>query len=122
LDGVLEAQKEQIARFGGAEGIRDLGMIESALARPQQLYYYDGQSDILALAIRLGVAIAQNHGFVDGNKRTGAVAMLEFMVRNGYLLQMPNDTTLGALFEAAVIGKMSEEQLAEDLYPYVMPL
>jgi death-on-curing protein len=69
--------------------------------------------------VRLGVGIAENHGFVDGNKRTGAVAMLEYLAINGHFLDMPNDTTLGALFEATVSGRMTEEELAEDLFPYV---
>jgi death-on-curing protein len=63
--------------------------------------------------------IAENHGFVDGNKRTGAVAMIEFLAINGHFMDMPNDTTLGALFEAAVTGRMTEEELVEDLSPFV---
>jgi len=67
----------------------------------------------------LGIGIAKNHGFVDGNKRTGASAMIEFLALNGFLLNMPNDTTLGALFEATVTERLSEEQFADDLYPYI---
>lgn len=119
LDGVLEAHEEQIELFGGATGVRDLSLIESALARPQQLYHYEGEGDMLILAVRLGVGIAQNHGFVDGNKRTGFVAMLEFLGINGYVLALPSDTTPGVLFEAAVTGDITEMQLVEDLYPYI---
>lgn len=119
LEDVLEIQNDQLSRFGGAAGVRDQGLIESAIARPQQLFYYGGEGDVLTLAVRLGIGIAQNHGFVDGNKRTGAVAMIEFLVVNGYYLDMPNDTTLAALFEAAVTGDMSETELAEDLFPYI---
>ncbi|GAC1577184.1 MAG: hypothetical protein NVS3B5_09160 [Sphingomicrobium sp.] len=74
---------------------------------------------MLNLAVRLGKGIAQNHGFVDGNKRTGASAMLSFLALNGYFLDMPNDTTLGALFESTVAGRMTEADLADDLYPYI---
>ena len=122
LDDILETHEEQIARFGGADGVRDLSLVESALARPQQLYHYEGEGDVLTLAVRLGVGLAKNHGFVDGNKRTGFVAMLEFLGINGYALAMPSDTTPGVLFEAAVTGSISEAQLADDLYPYVQPL
>ena len=122
LEDVLSIQEQQLGRFGGAPGVRDINLVESAVARPQQLFYYGGESDLLTLAIRLGLGIAQNHGFVDGNKRTGVVAMLEFLVVNGYFLDLPNDTTLAALFEAAVTSKMTEEQLAEDLYPHVKQL
>jgi death on curing protein len=122
LDGVLKTHEDQIELFGGAVGVRDLALVESALARPQQLYHYNGEVDVLTLAVRLGVGIAQNHGFVDGNKRTGFVAMLEFLGINGYVLAMPGDTTPGVLFEAAVMGDITEAQLIEDLYPYVQAL
>lgn len=121
LDEVLEAHQEQIARFGGSDGIKDQSLVESAVERPKALFHYGGEVDLLNLAVRLGLGIASNHGFVDGNKRTGAVAMLTFLAINGYDLDMPNDTTLGVLFEAAVAGRMTEEQLAEDLYPHVVP-
>jgi len=122
LEDVLEIQIDQIARFGGANGVREKGLIESAVARSQQLFKYGSESDILTLAVRLGVGIAQNHGFVDGNKRTGAVAMLEFLIINGYYLNMADDTTLGALFEAAATGTMSEEELAEALFAHIQTL
>ncbi len=77
---------------------------------------------MLTLAVRLGLALAKNHGFVDGNKRVGAVSMIEFMAINGYFLSLPPDTTLGVLFEAAVADRMTESQLVEDLYPYVQPV
>lgn len=122
LDGLLKAHEEQIARFGGGAGIRDIGLIESALARPQQLYFYEGEEDVLALAVRLGVGIALNHGFVDGNKRTGAVAMIEFLALNGYDLVMPNDGRLGHWFEAVIEGRMIESELAKAVCPYVRPI
>lgn len=122
VDEVLESQAEQLALFGGPPGIRDIGLIESALMRPQNMFYYERVDDLLVLAVRLGVGIAENHGFVDGNKRTGAVAMIEFLAINGHFLDMPNDTTLGALFEATLVGRMTEEELIEDLFPYVETL
>ena len=117
LDEVLTIHEEQIAIFGGAAGVRDIGLIESALARPQQLYFYDGEQDVLTLAVRLGIGLARNHGFVDGNKRTGAMALIEFVRLNGYSLTMPNDGTFGLWFEAVIEGRMSEEELADVLYP-----
>lgn len=119
LDGLLKAHEEQIARFGGSAGIRDMGLVESALARPQQLYFYEGEEDVLALAVRLGVGIALNHGFVDGNKRTGAVAMIEFLALNGWRLEMADDGALGRWFEAVIEGRMSEAQLADALWPFL---
>ena len=119
LDEVLKAHEEQIRLFGGSAGVRDIGLIESALARPQQLYFYEGESDVLTLAVRLGVALARNHGFVDGNKRTGVLAMILFLALNGYALVMPNDETLGRWFEAVIEERMREAELAEALYPFV---
>ena len=119
LDEVLESQAEQLALFGGPPGIRDVGLIESDVMRPQNMFHYERVDDLLVLAVRLGVGIAKNHGFVDGNKRTGAVAMIEFLEINGYFLDMPNDTTLGAVFEAAVTGRLTEEELVEDLASFV---
>jgi len=66
LDEVLEAQAEQIALFGGPPGIPDIGLVESAILRPQNMFHYEGVDDLLALAVRLGVGIAENHGFLDG--------------------------------------------------------
>jgi death-on-curing protein len=119
LAGLLEAHEEQIARFGGGVGIRDIGLVESALARPQQLYFYESEEDVLALAVRLGIGIALNHGFIDGNKRTGAVAMIEFLALNGHSLVMADDGTLGHWFEAVIEGRMSEAQLAEAVWPFI---
>jgi len=122
IDEVLESQAEQLGIFGGRPDIRDIGLVESALMRPQNMFHYEGVDDLLMLAVRLGIGIAENHGFVDGNKPTGAASMILLLVINGYFLDMPNDTTLGALFEATVIGRMTEEEFAEDIFPYIEPL
>ena len=121
LDEVLKAHEEQVAVFGGSAGVRDQGLVESALARPQQLYHYDGERDVLRLAVRLGVGLAQNHPFIDGNKRTGTVAMIMFLALNGHDLVMPNDERLGRWMEAVIEDRMSEAELADALYPFVGP-
>ena len=120
LSDVLEIHKVQLACFGGAEGVRDQNLIESALNRPQNMFHYESQEDLLALAVRLGVGLAKNHGFIDGNKRTGLAALIEFLAINGYILDYPsNDSALGVLFEATVTDRMSEEEFAEALDPYL---
>lgn len=119
LDDVLAIHEEQIARYGGPPGIRDRGLVASAIHRPQQLYQYDDERDLLTLAIRLGLGIAENHGFVDGNKRAGAFAMIEFLALNGVWLDMPNDTTLARLFLLALGKRISEQELGDRLYEYV---
>jgi len=123
LQRVLAIHQRQIARFGGGEGVRDLGLIESALARPQHLFFYEGEDDVLALAVRLGIGLAMNHGFVDGNERTGAVAMIAFLALNGWRLEMPaNDETLRRWFEAVIEGGIREDELAEAIAPFLSPI
>lgn len=123
LSDVKSIHEGQLASFGGAKGIRDVNLIASAIERPHNLFHYEQVEDLLALAVRLGVGIAKNHGFVDGNKRTGLVALIEFLAINGYVLDYPsNDSALGVLFEAAITDRMSEEEFAETLYPYLESL
>lgn len=73
----------------------------------------------MALAVRLGIAIARNHGFADGNKRTGAIAMMGFLAVNGHALDMPDDTLLGRMIEAVLTYDMTEEELAGHISGYV---
>lgn len=120
LNDIIQIHQEQIDHFGGSHGIIDAGLILGALGRPRYLHILDGETDILVLAVRLGIGIAAAHGFVDGNKRVGAVAMIEFLAINGYYLNMPNDTRLGRLFKLTVIGRMSENALVATLDQHVI--
>ncbi|GAM04970.1 MULTISPECIES: type II toxin-antitoxin system death-on-curing family toxin [Novosphingobium] len=119
-DQVVEIHEEQIELYGGPHGVRDLTLVESAVDRPRTLYHYEGEEDVLVLGVRLGLSIADNHGFIDGNKRAGAFAMLEFFAINGYGLDMPNDETLGQLFKAAVTGDIRESDLVAELDQYLV--
>jgi death-on-curing protein len=95
-------------------------LIESAIARPLNMFHYEQVEDLLTLAVRLGIGLAKNHGYVDGNKRTAVVALIEFLAINGYVLDFPaNDSNLGVLFEAAVTDRMTENEFADTLYPYL---
>lgn len=76
---------EQLAEHGGGAGVRDLNLLESALARPQQLEN-DGTPDAADLAASYGYGISRNHPFIDGNKRTGFVAMELFLALNDFEL------------------------------------
>ena len=79
---VLALHDEQIAEHGGLAGIKDEGLLESALVRPENLYAY-GKPDIIELAAAYGFGIARNHAFVDGNKRTSMVVTELFLDLNG---------------------------------------
>lgn len=82
VDAVLVMHEEQLAEHGGAIGVRDLGLLESALARPQNAWSY-GQSDLVALAALYVAGVMRNHPFIDGNKRTGFLAAYTFLFVNG---------------------------------------
>lgn len=105
------AHAEQLAEHGGGEGVRDAGLLESAMARPQQLLAY-GAPDAAALAAAYAIGIARNHPFVDGNKRTAAVVSETFLVLNGYALGA-SDAELVVAFLALAAGDLSEEDLAD---------
>lgn len=122
LDDLLHINREQIELFGGEHGVIDIGLIDSALNRPRNSYHYQGEDDLLSLTVQLGVGIARNHGFVDGNKRTGVVAMIAFLNANGYDLRMRNDRTLGRLFESVLVRETSEADLVAALYPRLVEL
>lgn len=82
LSVVLAIHEQQISEHGGSLGIRDLGAIESALGRPKNLLLYNNP-DIFDLAAAYGFGLSQNHGFIDGNKRTAYVVTRLFLVLNG---------------------------------------
>ena len=107
----LAIHNEQIARHGGAEGVRDQAMLQSAMARPQNLAAY-GEPDVAALAAAYAYGIARNHPFVDGNKRTAAVVGGIFAMLNGYLSDA-SDAELVVAFLALASGELREEELAD---------
>jgi death-on-curing protein len=82
LELILKFHAEQLALFGGPDGVRDTGLLESALARPQNKFAY-GETDRASLAAAYAFGIARNHPFVDGNKRTAFAAMIVFLGLNG---------------------------------------
>jgi death-on-curing protein len=110
---------EQIGEHGGAEGLRDLGLLESALARPRNAWGY-GVTDICALAASLAHGIARNHPFIDGNKRTAYVAMESFLIMNGIDLTADDATATVAMLDLAA-GAMSEEEFAAWLRDHTTP-
>jgi death on curing protein len=101
---------ESLAEHGGAPGLRDQGLFESALARPLNLAAY-GEPDVFQLAAAYGVGLAKNHPFVDGNKRVAFLAVGLFLALNGHrLVAAQADATLTMLDVAA--GTLDEEGLA----------
>ena len=119
LDVLLAVHEEQLVEHGGPSGVRDQGLLESALARPQQLAAY-GEPDASALAAALTWGLAKNHPFVDGNKRTAFVAMELFLLCNGYVLTASDPQCVLSMLDVAA-GEMSEEALAKWLRQHIHP-
>lgn len=107
----LAAHREQLAEHGGGDGVRDLGLFKSAMARPQNLAAY-GEPDAAQLASSYAFGLAKNHPFVDGNKRTAAVVSEGFLAKNGYTLTATN-AEVATIFQALAAGEVGEEELAE---------
>ena len=96
---------------GGAPGVRDIGALASALARPRQHFAYAGQADVVDLAALLTVAIVRGHPFVDGNKRTGFVLGVLFLELNGYQFKASEEAAASAVL-ALASGAMDEGEYA----------
>jgi death-on-curing protein len=110
---VISMHLEALTYHGGAEGIRDLGLLESALARPENLFAYSEQTPSLArLAASYAKGIVANHPFVDGNKRTAFIVSATFLLLNGLKLTSPKEDRV-LTFWSLADGSLSEEQLAE---------
>jgi death-on-curing protein len=107
---VLAIHDAQLAEHGGESGVRDLGLLESALARPRQRYSYTGASST-DLAASLAFGISRDHPFVDGNKRTSLIAAELFLDINGIEFAALDENCVGT-FLALAAGELSEEQLA----------
>src|SRR4029078_11340199 len=103
---VLAVHEEQLAEHGGAVGILDLGLWQSALARPQHLVAY-GKPDVAALAAAYGYGIARNHPFMDGNERTTFTVTELFLTLNGYELLADDSSCVVTVLQVA------ERSLAE---------
>jgi len=110
---VLAIHDEQIAEHGGSSGVRDQGLLRSALERPRNIAAYepDGESDLARLAAAYGYGIVKNHPFIDGNKRTALVVTETFLNLNGLAL-LADDATCVAVIEALASGTMKEEKFA----------
>lgn len=102
----------QLSEHGGSSGLRDEGLLESALAKPQNLFFYgDGRIDLATMAASYAYGIATNHPFIDGNKRTALVVSFLFLRKNGFRVISP-ETENYTTFYALAAGDLSENGLA----------
>lgn len=112
-DAVLAMHERQLAEHGGGSGIRDEGLLESALGRPQNLFVYaDTSVSVINMAASYAYGIATNHPFVDGNKRTALVVARTFLLLNGYNLEASQEDKYTAIIKLAA-GEWDEKALAQ---------
>lgn len=116
---LIAAHDEQLAEHGGAAGFRDEALFDSALARPLNLAAYESP-DIAALAASYAVALAKNHPFIDGNKRTAFVAMELFLLLNGHELNASDAECVLAML-AVASSEWDEATLAAWLRDHTAP-
>ena len=124
LDLVLALHAEQIEEHGGAGGVRDLAGIESALAKPRHLFAYE-KPTLVDLAAAYAAGLCQNHGFLDGNKRTSFLAAYVFLFDNGFEIIASQAEVVAAVLELTE-HKLTQSQfaawLAEHTEPVELPL
>jgi death on curing protein len=122
VDEVIDMHAEQLAIFGGPEGVRDGGLLESAVLRPVNQWHY-GQTDMAALAAAYAFGLARNHAFVDGNKRIAFHAMMVFLRGNGIAFA-PDPAHATEIILSLAAGEVSEESLTRwirDNWPTELP-
>lgn len=110
MNAALAIHDEQISEHGGIPGIRDLAVIESALARPRNLIAY-GKPDAATLAAAYAFGLCRNHGFFDGNKRTAYVVAETFLDLNGYSMDASDEEVVSTML-AVASGVKPQAQLA----------
>lgn len=106
----IAIHSRQLRRFGGAPGLRDEGMLQSALDRPANKWRYE-QVDLASLAAAYAFGLAKNHAFIDGNKRIAFMTMLTFLRKNGVRFA-PNQAHATSIMISLAAGEVSEESLA----------
>ena len=109
-DVVIAVHEAQLAEHGGGSGVRDAGLLESALSRPENLAAY-GKPDVADLAAAYGYGISRNHAFIDGNKRTAFVAVELFLELNGFALAA-DDAACVMIMLAVASGEIPEAEFA----------
>lgn len=110
-DLMLAIHDEQLAEHGGGVGVRDAGLLGSALTRPQNRFAYDPSSDLSSLAAAYAFGLARNHPFVDGNKRTAFVAAEVFLDLNGMTVTASDEDCVLTMIRLAA-GEMDEAEYA----------
>jgi death-on-curing protein len=120
LEAVIEYNRLEVEATGEHHFVRDLGLLESALARPQNAFAY-GEEDIVVLAVRLMAGIAQAHAFEQGNKRTAMEALWHFLRLNGFDLAIEDSEAWAEPVISLIEHRSTEEDFTRAIRPYVVP-
>ena len=118
---VLAIHDEAVEMFGGTAGLRDEGLLESALSRPQNRHGYESEATLFDLAASLCHGICKNHPFLDGNKRTALLSARAFLFLNGHVFE-PREVDEVENMVAVASGAMDEAGLAEWFKQFSAPL
>lgn len=117
---VEAAHHDQVQEHGGLLGVRDDGLLESALARPRHRWSFEPETDLPSLAASYGFGLIKNHPFFDGNKRIGFVAMNMFLLVNGFEVEAPEPEVIAVMLQVAS-GTLNESGLGEWLRSVIVP-
>lgn len=117
----LEIHRLLIEIYGGSDGVRDFALLQSALAKPKNLYYYSAAPSLNELAASYIVGIVKNHPFIDGNKRVGFVVGESFLRLNGYQLKRDNIAAANIILALAA-GEIGEVELVDFLENKTHPI
>ncbi|WP_016755256.1 type II toxin-antitoxin system death-on-curing family toxin [Leptospira santarosai] len=108
---VLTIHLDQLKQHGGSQGIRDRGLLESALDRPRNKWFYRPSFNPFDLAASLCIGIAKNHPFIDGNKRIAFMATYVFLGLTGYIIEVPEEEVVSTMLKVAS-GNINETNLS----------
>jgi len=117
---ILAIHSDQIQGHGGSLGLRDRGLLESTLDRPRNRLRYEPDSDLPALAAAYGFGLANNHPFIDGNKRVAFQSMYPFLGLNGFRIAAPEEEVVDVVLSLAS-GDVDESGLADWLRQHMTP-
>ena len=120
IEAIIEHNRLEVEATGERHLVRDYGLLESALARPQNFYGF-GQEDLVALAVALLNGVARAHAFEQGNKRTAFAAMRLFLLANGYDTAFDDTVSWADEVIALVEHRSSEEDFVRVIWPFVIP-
>jgi len=99
--GIKAAQADLIEQYGGSHGLRDAGLLESAVMRAENKANYEPDATAASIGASLSYGLIKNHAFIDGNKRIGLAALIDFIALHGYILNVPQEEQIAMVLKAA---------------------